>query len=282
MASASPQRFTALPDAHPTGVWGKPTSTIDWCEENYAVTKYVAEWWNTISNLTIILAGIYALGWVTRYRHETRFVVLSYLCIIVGLGSAAFHGTLLFHFQLFDELPMVYALTCWWYIWFESPRKKPRRYMLPALVGMDILVTFVHSWYGFTDVYQLFFAMLCFVGFYHVWLAVRMPSADKSLYILAAGYMLSVTTGVTIWKIDQHYCTSLRLSRFGNPQLHAWWHFLVGVNTIFCVPLVCYARGLHMDTSPRLLWVGSSSMMLPGLPTVVIDRNGVSLNNKDT
>ena len=25
------------------GVWGKPTSTLDWCEENYVVTAYVAE-----------------------------------------------------------------------------------------------------------------------------------------------------------------------------------------------------------------------------------------------
>ena len=25
------------------GVWGIPTSTLDWCEENYVVTKYVAE-----------------------------------------------------------------------------------------------------------------------------------------------------------------------------------------------------------------------------------------------
>ena len=25
------------------GVWGEPTSTLDWCEENYVVTRYVAE-----------------------------------------------------------------------------------------------------------------------------------------------------------------------------------------------------------------------------------------------
>ena len=25
------------------GIWGKPTSTLDWCEENYIVTQFVAE-----------------------------------------------------------------------------------------------------------------------------------------------------------------------------------------------------------------------------------------------
>ena len=25
------------------GIWGKPTATIDWCEENYVVTQFIAE-----------------------------------------------------------------------------------------------------------------------------------------------------------------------------------------------------------------------------------------------
>ena len=26
-----------------SGFWGYPTSTLDWCEENYAVSPYIAE-----------------------------------------------------------------------------------------------------------------------------------------------------------------------------------------------------------------------------------------------
>uniref|UniRef100_A0A8C5S2P9 Alkaline ceramidase n=1 Tax=Laticauda laticaudata TaxID=8630 RepID=A0A8C5S2P9_LATLA len=26
-----------------TGYWGPPTSTLDWCEENYVVSSYIAE-----------------------------------------------------------------------------------------------------------------------------------------------------------------------------------------------------------------------------------------------
>lgn len=34
------------------------------------------------------------------------------LCVVVGFGSWAFHMTLLYEMQLFDELPMVWG-TCY-------------------------------------------------------------------------------------------------------------------------------------------------------------------------
>ena len=36
-----------------------------------------------------------------------RMTVFAFLVAFVGLGSAAFHGSLLFHTQLLDELPMI-------------------------------------------------------------------------------------------------------------------------------------------------------------------------------
>ncbi|KAI8607014.1 ceramidase, partial [Chytriomyces sp. MP71] len=46
------------------GHWGLGTALTDWCEHNYAVTPYVAEFWNTVSNvffLITVLAGIHNL-----------------------------------------------------------------------------------------------------------------------------------------------------------------------------------------------------------------------------
>lgn len=34
-----------------SGYWGPVTSTMDWCESNYVVTEYVAEFYNSISNI---------------------------------------------------------------------------------------------------------------------------------------------------------------------------------------------------------------------------------------
>ena len=47
------------------GYWGEPTSTLDWCEKNYVVSYYVAEAWNTITNLSMIIPPIY--GFISAY-----------------------------------------------------------------------------------------------------------------------------------------------------------------------------------------------------------------------
>jgi len=99
----------------PVGFWsglGAPAS-VDWCEPNYATGRYVAEWWNTLSSFALVGMGL--VGLVRSRRAdpllERRFVVLWLLLAVVGLGSAAFHATLLRASQAFDELPMFYAIS---------------------------------------------------------------------------------------------------------------------------------------------------------------------------
>jgi hypothetical protein len=43
------------------GYWGEKTAAVNWCEADYAVTIYVAEFMNTLSSLSIPLNGIYGL-----------------------------------------------------------------------------------------------------------------------------------------------------------------------------------------------------------------------------
>eukprot|EP01121_Diplochlamys_sp_Union-15-3_P017872 TRINITY_DN6384_c0_g1_i6.p1 TRINITY_DN6384_c0_g1~~TRINITY_DN6384_c0_g1_i6.p1 ORF type:complete len:135 (+),score=17.20 TRINITY_DN6384_c0_g1_i6:41-406(+) len=90
--------------------WGNVTASIDWCEGNYEVSPYFAEFWNSVSSLAISFMGLLGVFQCLKYRLEIRFLVQNLLIILVGLGSAAYHGTLLYTLQMWDELPMVYAM----------------------------------------------------------------------------------------------------------------------------------------------------------------------------
>merc|ERR1711934_283612 len=74
--------ITFGPNSGHQGYWGDPTSSIDWCESNYVVSFYIAEFWNTISSFLMVVAGI--CGLVITFQHhgaEMRAVV-SYISII--------------------------------------------------------------------------------------------------------------------------------------------------------------------------------------------------------
>lgn len=92
-------------------------STIDWCESNYTVSEYVAEYWNTVTGIFLILSGL-IFSYVKKKSIKQnnlyirkRFKNIQNLLVLVGIGTMLFHGTLWYPFQLLDELPMVYLAT---------------------------------------------------------------------------------------------------------------------------------------------------------------------------
>lgn len=43
LAPTASSSFIMAPSIDRQGYWGRPTSTLDWCEENYVVSFYIAE-----------------------------------------------------------------------------------------------------------------------------------------------------------------------------------------------------------------------------------------------
>eukprot|EP00953_Heterococcus_sp_UTEX-ZZ885_P040268 20595-Heterococcus_DN1.PRE.1 len=77
-----------------SGYWGDISSSVDWCEENYMHSHYVAETWNTVTSFIIAVAGLVAAHSARACGAEFRYELLGYLLCIVGLGSIAFHAAL--------------------------------------------------------------------------------------------------------------------------------------------------------------------------------------------
>lgn len=62
--------------------------------QDYNVTPYIAEFFNTITNLIFIYLGVVGIRDCLRYD-AAKVYILSYTgYIVVGLGSMAFHCTL--------------------------------------------------------------------------------------------------------------------------------------------------------------------------------------------
>lgn len=52
--------------------WGEPTASVDWCEQNYTHSFYVAEWWNAVSSLSMVATGVFGVA-LHRRVLEARF-----------------------------------------------------------------------------------------------------------------------------------------------------------------------------------------------------------------
>lgn len=89
------------------------SSSVDWCEANYAVTPYVAEFYNTISNLVFLigppLAVWYNLNVYKVYGYHQFYAFI--LLFVIGTGSIYFHATLSFAGQILDELCILWIIT---------------------------------------------------------------------------------------------------------------------------------------------------------------------------
>ena len=86
-------------------------STINWCESDYYYSKYIAEMYNTLTGICLCVSSIlfyYNYKNVNTYKNVLVNLYPSLILLfIIGVGTFLFHGTLLYVFQLLDELPML-------------------------------------------------------------------------------------------------------------------------------------------------------------------------------
>ncbi|KAI9353905.1 ceramidase, partial [Obelidium mucronatum] len=230
------------------------TSTLDWCEENYAVTQYIAEYYNTLSNISFLIVSVFGLKTLRELRvEELRDYLALGSLVVVGIGSTLFHGTMQFHAQILDEVPMIYV---------NSLAVLDRQENNALAILFTILATIISVMYYITKDNEFF-------GNCHASLVVVLifapPVQLKRLYQkfgkyhpeetfsnLWKVYWYSIITylgGFGLWSFDNRHCLVLRSAKekVGFPanallEFHLWWHVFSALGGYGVVILLCWMR----------------------------------------
>lgn len=247
----------------PEGFWGPPTSSVDWCEANYAHVPIVAELYNTLSSLAIVAAGVVGL-WMHRRLLERRFLLCFASVALVGLGSIAFHATLRFELQMADELPMLYSAIIMVFILVENrvrerrPERRLGAWFPWALAAHGVLVTTLTALSrGRLQFYlfQLSFGSMELFSLIGVYLLQR--RADAPVRRLFRWGMAAYLVAIVLWSIDIGACPLLSAWLPFNPQLHAWWHVLVSFGFYALLLVAAHVRLERLGRAPAIEWHGA-------------------------
>jgi len=227
------------------GHWGEVTANIEWCERNYEVTYYIAEFWNTLSSLAVCIAGTAHLYIFRKYTTELRFKVMAWSFVVIGLGSAAFHCTLRKGEQLLDEIPMLIAVFTYIYIWLEMRslyNQTSRPYLAPLLMILFVAGTTVYLVYDFALLFQAEFAVCEIVAVVcvlkYTWQSER--QLHSSILYSTYGYIGFMLLGLLIWVLDQMFCD--QVFRPWNIQGHAIWHVAISYSCFLSLSLATLVR----------------------------------------
>jgi dihydroceramidase len=251
--------FTDSPLAH-SGYWSPQTSAANFCELDYNVSHYIAEFVNTLSNLAYVYQAFVTLPPRLRQRYSLKAIwqypIEFWALVLVGVGSGAFHMTLRHYPQILDESGMYLIVGALDYRLWSHARTEMSRWALG--MGLTGAIVGVIGWNllgpdgGVADnkVHLALFIGLLTALWPRVLYMIKKQSRERKQRNGITGrdetarkvmheYRLGVIyffLGFGLWLIDGKFCYDLRDIRSvtGMPlgwllELHGWWHVLTAM-----------------------------------------------------
>lgn len=227
---------------HDHGYWSPSNSAANFCEEDYIVSHYIAEFANTLSNLAYIYYALYppqmqlgSTGIFSRASLRDRFHSLdmqSVSLILVGVSSGLFHASMHALPQWLDESSMYLLAGSWIYILLTtsytrlehksladpgkrrgfSVRRTNRALVTVALVASLALSSFISHVTGNLAIHSVMFGLLLVLSgikmLYFIFLtsasdsALQMSRSRKVLLGKLAKAIFFLCLGFGLWLVD--------------------------------------------------------------------------------
>eukprot|EP00927_Polykrikos_kofoidii_P080167 TRINITY_DN77058_c0_g1_i1.p1 TRINITY_DN77058_c0_g1~~TRINITY_DN77058_c0_g1_i1.p1 ORF type:complete len:290 (-),score=15.99 TRINITY_DN77058_c0_g1_i1:78-947(-) len=218
--------------------WGPSTSHVDWCEQNYARSLYIAEFWNTLSSIPLVAACVYGLWKCHKYGIEWRFRACYIGMGVVGLGSVAFHGTMTHVGQASDEIAMIYASLIFLHAVLEIEQSERSWSAMKApIVETVYAVLFTVCYFKFPEAFAGF--VCAYIGC--IAILLRQTCQAYSTYVsdvseagawqrwLFHGSYGTYALGFLLLWVPENSLCPLWPEAMQYLQLHAWFHLLSAV-----------------------------------------------------
>jgi len=203
------------------GYWGPSDALHQFCEPHYYFTSYSAELFNSISSLAYTAAAMY--GATTDTRRD-RLVQAEWLMLaIIGAGSTSFHSTMLFKYELWDELPMMglclisSLARSSVHPWLKSPS---------SVWFFRVLVVSLHLFtaasYVIYHQYEIFMNGFTALLLLDVAMSFTWGKCGPDTRLCSVLCIVLLAAGKLLWEVENRLCSSY-------PSvwpLHVAWHFL--------------------------------------------------------
>ncbi|OAA45931.1 alkaline ceramidase family protein [Beauveria brongniartii RCEF 3172] len=227
-----------------SGAWSPPTSRANFCEEDYVLTFYLAEFINSVSNIAYVYYALqYMYGPGSRGLWRPNLDFMSVTLFILGVGSFLFHASLRQALEFVDELSMMGLI--WSMLQATlTVRQTPIRSKIISAVLAVVFLSFTAFYLNSPLIIYQVTAFLSGVGvvilrvlyLFH-WVQPALPKAKSREWRNRAVTALFICiVGYGIWNIDLEFCQVLRdiRQRVGLPwawlfEFHGWWHVLTAI-----------------------------------------------------
>ncbi|KAB8264610.1 alkaline phytoceramidase [Aspergillus pseudonomiae] len=239
--------------------WGSSTSRANFCEIDYAVSRYIAEFVNSLTNVVYskipeVIYGLYGLRQLRRKAdtHGDSLRALPYWGLIaVGLCSFAFHLSLKYHTQMMDDLSMHFATTP--VLHRVLTANSNRRDSIVVAIALASMLLFLVTFHVITDELVLhsvsFVGTVTVIGVHTIRLvnSRTLPgsAARRQIWGMVRFGATIFNLGYWLWLIDQWACGFLTKAReaIGLPwafvlELHGWWHICTGIGAYIFIAVV--------------------------------------------
>ena len=183
--------------------WGLKDTSVNFCEEAYKESHYIAEYYNTLSGILYIIVGIPFLN--------TKINNIALMSIILGIGTMLLHMTQRKYGQILDESSMLclcYAILC-----------KTRKTRYKKRYGLPILILYLTNHDNFIVFLLIFINLILLITYESYKIKNEKSKFYRNLFIS------NMSTGTILWLIDQHYCIYVQ-----EYQLHAFWHITTSIS----------------------------------------------------